>query len=187
MVGIILAGGYSSRTKLNKLLLEVNEKPLICQTIETMKPFADKIIVVTGKYDHDLRPHLKGVDIAYNADYALGMFSSILTGIKLVENDDILLLPGDIPNISQNTYKALLSGKGDIRCPVCKGKEGHPLFLSKNYLSPLKQEPIDSNMHKFLNRFSSEKSNIEVDDPFIYFDIDTIDDYNELKKLMERK
>ena len=189
MQGIILAGGYSSRAKLNKLLLEVNDKPLICQTIETMRPFVDRIIVVTGRYDNDLRPVLmkENVEIIYNDLYQLGMFSSILTGVKLVKDDDILLLPGDIPNISKKTYEAILKANGSIKYPVYQGRNGHPLFLDRKFLAELKKESTDSNMHKFLNKHYDEKVKVEVDDPFIYFDVDTIDDYNELRKLMERK
>lgn len=186
MVGIILAGGYSSRAKLNKLLLEVNHKPLICHTIDSMRPFVDRIIVVTGRYDNELRPYLKDVDVIYNDDYPLGMFSSILTGVRLVKDDDILLLPGDITNISNGTYSKILSASGDIRIPVCNGRNGHPLFLSKKFLPALKNEQIDSNMHKFLNKYYDEKVKVTVDDPFIYFDVDTIDDYNELIKLLKR-
>ena len=54
MVGIVLAGGSSTRAKLNKLLLEVDRKPLICHTINTISPFVDKVIVVTGKYHDEL-------------------------------------------------------------------------------------------------------------------------------------
>lgn len=189
MQGIILAGGYSSRAKLNKLLLEVEGKPLICHTIETMRPYVDRVIVVTGRYDRELRPVLEkeNVEIIYNDLYQLGMFSSILTGVKLVKNDDILLLPGDITNISNETYEKILGSKGSIRIPVYNGRNGHPLYLDRKFLPELKKESSDSNMHKFLNKHYDEKVKIEVNDPFIYFDVDTIDDYNELRSLLERK
>ncbi len=58
--GIILAGGESRRANTNKMLLEIYDKPLILHTIENMSPFVEKIIVVTGKYYEELKPHLKG-------------------------------------------------------------------------------------------------------------------------------
>lgn len=57
--GIILAGGESRRANTNKMLLEIDHQPLILHTIKSLQPFVDKIIVVTGKYDRELRPLLK--------------------------------------------------------------------------------------------------------------------------------
>ena len=189
MLGIILAGGCSTRAQLNKLLLEVNKRALICHAIDTMRPFVERMIVVTGHYHKELQPVLEkeNVEIAYNQNYQSGMFSSILTGINRVTDEDILLLPGDIPNVSKNTYQALLSAKGSIRIPTYLGKDGHPLFLEKRLVSLLNKESVDSNMHVFLDKHDNEKVRVEVNDPFINFDVDDQNDYEELRKLMERK
>lgn len=50
--GIVLAGGYSSRAKINKMMMLYKNKPLISQAIETMHQFCEVVIVVTGYY-HD--------------------------------------------------------------------------------------------------------------------------------------
>ena len=44
--GIILAGGFSSRTQNNKMRLSIDGKPLIFHTIEAMKPFVNKIYLL---------------------------------------------------------------------------------------------------------------------------------------------
>lgn len=189
MLGIILAGGCSTRAQLNKLLLEINKRALICHAIDTMRPFVEHMIVVTGHYHNELEPVLtkENVEIAYNKNYQSGMFSSILTGVNRANDEDILLLPGDIPNVSKKTYQALLSAKGSIRIPTYLGQDGHPLFLEKRLVSSLKKEPSDSNMHIFLDKHENEKIRVEVNDPFINFDVDSQNDYEELRKLMERK
>ena len=69
VTGIILAGGHSSRAKTNKLLLLVDSKPLISHTIDSLKSHVDKLVVVTGRYDKELRPYLNDVIVAYNKDY----------------------------------------------------------------------------------------------------------------------
>lgn len=179
ITGMILAGGCSTRTKTNKLLLKVDEKPLILHTIDSMKPFVDHLIVVTGKYDQELKPYLKDVEVIYNKDYELGMFSSVLAGIKNVDSD-VLILPGDIMNISHNTFKSLLINKGTITIPTYKGQNGHPLFLNKKMCELLKKEDINSNLKLFVNKNSEAINYVEVDDPFIKFDIDTMKDYQTL-------
>lgn len=176
---MILAGGCSTRAKTNKLLLQVDEKPLILHTIDSMKPFVDHLIVVTGKYDQELRPYLKDVEVIYNKDYELGMFSSVLAGIKNVDSD-VIILPGDMMNISPNTFKSLLNNKGTITIPTYKGQNGHPLFLNKKMCELLKKEDVNSNLKLFVNKNSESINYIEVNDPFIKFDVDTMKDYQTL-------
>lgn len=178
MVGIVLAGGYSSRAKVNKLLLEVDRKPLICHTIDTIKPFCKKVFVVTGRYHDELVKVLSGVEVVYNKDFDLGMFSSVLAGARASVGEDVLLIPGDISNVSSSTIEALLHGTKEIRIPSYKGTAGHPVYISMKYVELLTHEPLSSKLCDFLNAHSSVKEVIDVNDPFINFDIDTIEDYN---------
>ena len=184
ITGVVLAGGYSTRAKTNKLLLNVDDKPLILHTIDSIRNFVDKVIVVTGRYDKELRPYLKDVDIVYNKDFDLGMFSSVKAGIKNVDGDAIIL-PGDMANISHQTLEAILSNKGCITIPTYNGVKGHPLFINKTMVDLLKKEDINSNLRLFTNKYESKVNLVEVKDPFINFDIDTIKDYENF--LMKRK
>lgn len=177
--GIILAGGFSSRTKNNKMLLTIDDKPLILHTINSMKPFVKRIIVVTGHYDQDIKNLLKNenVEIYFNEHYPKGMFSSVLRGVQEVK-DDFFIMPGDIPFVNKNTYMSLLNGTKDVRYPRYKGKDGHPLFLKKEMKEKLLQEPMDSNLKAFRDKQDCEI--IEVDDKYINRDIDTMDEYNKV-------
>lgn len=181
MTGLILAGGCSSRAKTNKLLLKVNNKPLILNTIASLSSLVDELVVVTGKFDKELRPYLSNCKVVYNKDYELGMFSSVKAGIKDIDSD-LLILPGDISNVSSKTISAIIANKGLITIPTYKGKSGHPLFLNKEMVNKLKQEDINSNLRAFINSNIDFVNYVEVDDPFINFDVDTIEDYNRLVK-----
>ena len=182
MLGIVLAGGSSTRAKVNKLLLEVDRKPLICHTINTISPFVDKVIVVTGKFHNELSKVITDCEIVFNSQHELGMFSSVLAGVSKALGKDVLLSPGDITNVSGETIKALIGGTKPIRIPSFNGKTGHPVFISKEYVELLAQEPIDSRLCDFIAKHNNETEIIEVNDSFINFDIDTIDDYNKLRK-----
>ena len=182
MVGIVLAGGSSTRAKLNKLLLEVDRKPLICHTINTISPFVDKVIVVTGKYHDELSKVVTNCEIVFNSRHELGMFSSVLCGIEKAKGNDVLLIPGDITNVSENTIKALFNGTKSIRIPSFNGKTGHPVFIAKEYVELLSKEPVDYRLCDFIAKHNNDVQTIEVDDSYINFDIDTIEDYNKLRK-----
>ena len=181
-VGIVLAGGSSTRAKLNKLLLEVDRKPLICHTIDTISPFVDRVIVVTGKYHDELINVISNCEIVFNSNYEKGMFSSVLTGVNHAKGNDALLIPGDIPNVSKHSFEALMNGTKPIRIPSFNGKTGHPVFISKEYVDKLSKESIDSRLCDFFDKNNDAVEIIDVNDSFINFDVDTIEDYNKLRK-----
>ena len=182
MVGIVLAGGSSTRAKVNKLLLEVDRKPLICHTINTISPFVDRVVVVTGRYHDELCKVITNAEIVFNSNHELGMFSSVLAGAKAVLGNSVLLMPGDITNVSEASVKALLMGTRAIRIPSFEGATGHPVYLSKEIVDELVKEPVDSRLCDFIAKHNNETEIIEVDDKFINFDVDTIEDYNKLRK-----
>ena len=182
---VILAGGFSSRAKSNKMRFLVGDKPLLEHTIESVKPIVEKVIVVTGHYDQDIKEFIKEDDkvkIVYNKDYEKGMFSSVLTGVKET-TDNFFVMPGDIPFIKKETFLALLNGTKPLRYPTYQGKEGHPLYISKALKESLLKEPIESNLRVFRDR--QDKEAIEVDDKNILKDIDTKEQYEKL--IAERK
>lgn len=176
---IILAGGKSTRMGTNKLLLDYNGHPLIWYTIQSVLPFVSRIVVVTGRYDKELKAALKDqkVEFVYNKDYELGMFSSVLTGVKETK-DDFLVLPGDCPFIKKETFEKILSGTGDIRYPKCGDLEGHPLYISKKYKEQLLSFGLDNNLKLF--RDSKKCEIIIVEDKNIAMNLNTILDLNKL-------
>ncbi len=178
--GLILAGGYSARAKTNKMLLMYENKPLILHAIDGMIPFVSQVFVVTGHYHKEIYSFLKDypkVTCIENENYNQGMFSSVLTGVSAL-SEDFFVLPGDCPFVSRETYQKLLLGTKQIRVPSFHGKAGHPLFMKKELLTPLRMEELNSNLKEFRNKYDVEF--IEVDDQFILKDIDTLEDFQSL-------
>lgn len=179
--GIILAAGYSSRAKTNKMLLMYKNKSLICHAIDGMTPFVSHIFIITGHFKKEIEEAVKGlknVTCIENKDYHNGMFSSIQTGVRYVDKD-FFVLPGDCPFVLSSTYELLLNGDKEMRVPSYLGRKGHPLFIKKHLIEPILTEPGSSNLKDFRNRHDLEV--IETEDPNILTDIDTIEDYTSLK------
>ena len=181
---IILAGGKSQRMKQNKILLEFDGHPLIWYAIKTFLPYAENIIVVTGKYDKEIRSALKGmnVKIVTNSDYELGMFSSVKCGVKEV-NNDFLILPGDCPFVKEETVKKIISSKGEIKIPRYNGQDGHPIYIAHKYKEEILSYPVDSNLKSFRNFHNYEI--IDVEDKFVITNLNTASDLEQFKT--ERK
>lgn len=182
--GVILAGGKSSRMNENKMLVNLFDKPVILHAIESLSYACEHIIVVTGKYDKEIREALKDIDveIVTNKDYEKGMFSSVLAGIQRV-NGDFLLLPGDCPIIKKETIDSLLKGKEKIRVPAYKGKNGHPIYISYEYKDELLSYPLDFNLKSFRENHKYEI--IDVEDENIVINLNTVLDVINFKT--ERK
>lgn len=184
--GIILAAGYSSRAKINKLLLQTNDKSLISQAIEGMLPHVEAVFVVTGHYHDEIYSaiqHYNKVKVIKNEQFEKGMFSSILVGVRNV-SDDFLILPGDCPFVSVETYKKILSGSKDIRVPSFNNIKGHPIFIKYKFKNILLKEPTSSNLKDFRNRYDYEI--IKTDDKNVLIDIDTLNDFQNLINRKEK-
>lgn len=184
-MGIILAGGYSSRAKSNKMILKYKNIEIIRHAIIAMQDYCSKIIVVTGYYHDDILEVVKDlskVKVVRNVNYSQGMFSSVKVGVSEID-DDFFLTPGDYPLIKKTTYEKVLNAHGVIRVPTFNKRRGHPLFISKELINNLLNENDDSNLKLFRNKY--EITNVETNDEGILKDIDTVNDYLKLKT--ERK
>ena len=174
--GIVLAAGFSSRAKTNKMLLEYHKKPIILHTIETMHQFCQRIIVVTGHYHTELVNYLKQykfIEFVYNEGYEQGMFSSVKAGVLRTRNS-FFIIPGDYPNVQSSTYRQIIDNLGSIVVPSYQNKLGHPIYFDhayKNKILETKQE----NLKDFRNDY--EFKIVNVNDPGILFDVDDQDDY----------
>ena len=177
--GIVLAGGYSSRAKTNKMCFEYRGQSLILHTIKTMHEVCKNIIVVTGHYHTEISGLLADIEyvkIVYNKDYEQGMFSSIITGVKQTTNS-FFIIPGDYPKIKISTYRKMLDYDDLIIVPSYKNRLGHPIYFDKSF----KQEILVTK-HNNLKSFRNDHQFIIVDvlDEGILIDIDDLDDYKNL-------
>lgn len=182
--GIVLAAGLSSRAGTNKLTLDIYGKTVIEQCILGMYDICSRIIVVGGHRIADIKHILlkyPKVKLIYNEDYLSGMFSSTKKGMENIREDRFFLIPGDYPLISSKTYKDMEAIDKDIVIPVYNGKRGHPLLM-KSYLI---DEILKNSSYKTLRDFIAVKEStfINIDDPGILIDIDTMEDYNKINQL----
>lgn len=181
---ILLAGGKSERMGENKLALTIDGKPLLCHTIDSVLPLSSKVIVVTGKY-HDEIIHLleKYPDVicVNNSRYEQGMFTSVKRGVEEV-TEDFLILPADVPGVSSQTIASLIHHNRGIIVPSYHENRGHPIVFQYRFKDALLNEPDDSNLKRFRDRYDFDT--LEVNDSGILRDIDTPNDY---KRFTNRK
>ncbi|MCP4215583.1 MAG: nucleotidyltransferase family protein [bacterium] len=190
--GIILAAGLSSRAGTFKMALPFKGKNILQCAVENMHTACSNIVVVAGHLPQRIHaitlpyPYVQTVD---NESFKKGMFSSVQRGAAALQGKDFFFItPGDYPDIDGDVYHRLLEAamgkKGtaayDILVPTYNGRNGHPVLLRKHLAPLLLAEPPNSNLKVFTRRHGVGQ--VDVDCEGILLDVDTMEDYTDLKK-----
>ena len=143
--GIVLAAGYSSRMGDFKPLLPVAGVPALKRCIDVLTAAGAETAVVTGCRREELAPRLRewGACEIVNPDYAEGMFTSVLAGVRHFAEkgaEMILLLPCDCAAVPKEAVRQLIAcagDKGEYALPTYEGRNGHPLLIPRRYFGEI--------------------------------------------------
>jgi len=192
----ILAAGQSSRMENgNKLLLPINEIPMIshvCNTVLTAG--LDPVVVVTG-FESDLVTQAIPTainDIIYNSHWQSGMASSIYEGLSaLPQNvDGNMIVLGDMPMISKDTLTLLidefimLNGQ-HIIYPIYEERQANPVIFPKKYFQEILSSTGDRGCKKVLKQYPDDAVGVSIGSPEVVFDCDSEDNYFRLLEEMQ--
>jgi len=190
---MILAAGESKRMGQPKMLMSFGQTTIIEQIIhELIKSLADSILVVTGASGDAIREVIKGYSVTYsdNPDYSSGMITSIQTGFRKMKGEvaAVMVLLGDQPMIQTSLIDKLIaayyrSGKGIIQATY-NGKRGHPVIIDKKYRNEILSMTKEESLRDLLRTHPDDIYEVNTNSPEILRDIDTMEDYeNEIKHL----
>ncbi len=198
ILGAILAGGQSKRMGKDKLFLELNNKKLIEHTLDKVKKYLKKIIIITNQ-DNEffLKNNLTTVKDCVEGQ--LGPLVGILTAMKwakenLSKRSWIATFPCDTPFFPESIIKSFIeeSEKKEslILCASSHGRK-HNIFglWSLDLYDKLKDDLINKKVRKVQDWTEKNKiKNLEFTfkdyDPF--FNINTEEDLEFAKKLSKK-
>jgi molybdenum cofactor cytidylyltransferase len=183
--GVIAAAGLSSRMGVHKLLMDLGGETLMEKCLKAMYEHCERIIVVGGYQINAIERIMQKysrVKVVFNPDYQQGMFSSIKEGCKHVRAERFFFTPADYPIIMESTYANLLLVNGDIIVPSYQSFTGHPVLMKSALIKEMLSENYIS-LRDFIISKSSKK--LELNDPGVLIDVDTMEDYLKVKKLIE--
>ncbi|HEY8438349.1 MAG TPA: nucleotidyltransferase family protein [Candidatus Limnocylindrales bacterium] len=182
VAGVILAAGSGSRFGGDKLLAEVDGRPLVRHVVDAaVAAGLDPVVVVEPPAGA-----LGGVDLApaarvVNAKPDEGLSSSVRLGLRALDSDGALavdaavILPGDQPLVRAATIRALVAAAGESpRTPfvVARHADGAPNpVLARRSIWRLADElvgdrgfgPILATHPELVREVSIEGSNPDVD------------------------
>lgn len=187
LAAIIVAAGYSFRMKRFKPLLPLGGSTVLEQAVHSFLDRGIKDIrVVVGHRANELFPVLDrlGVRTIVNTNFSEGMFSSVTVGVKSLPPEVLgfFLLPVDNPIVNSNTLEALqktfFSTKLGIIYPSYQGMRGHPPLISSRYINEVLTWNKPGGMRAMLEQYEHDALDVEVVDPGILLDMDTLEDYH---------
>jgi molybdenum cofactor guanylyltransferase len=199
ILGAILAGGQSKRMGEDKLFLELNNKKLIEHTLDKVKKYLKKTIIITN---HENKFFFKNnlITVKDCIEGQLGPLVGILTAMKWAKENLnkcswIATFPCDTPFFPESIIKSFIeeSEKKEslILCASSHGRK-HNIFglWSLDLYDKLKDDLVNKKVRKVQDWTEKNKiKNLEFEfkdyDPF--FNINTKEDLEFAKKLGKKK
>jgi len=184
VTALILAAGRSTRMGgPNKLLAELNNRPLVrLVTEQALASKAKDVIVVTGHQANLVEDALKGLNVKFvrNPNFAEGLASSVKAGVAAVagDADGAAICLGDMPMISAQLIDHLIDAfapdRGNlIAVPVSNGRRGNPVLWSRRFFNELMALDGDIGARHLIAKHNEAVAEVPVEGDAAFLDIDT--------------
>jgi molybdenum cofactor cytidylyltransferase len=207
--GVILAAGKSTRFPGNKMTREIVlggvKAPILKHTVSKFlrTHLFDELVVVLGHNREEVMEvvsDVPGLKYVISVNYDKGMSFSVKAGVsaEMKYSDIVAIHPGDVPFILTDTLRNLIEvaveefsqRKDFIVIPkyTPKGKGGHPLIVGRALVPHIMEISEEGRgLKSFLSRFRGRIKYVETEDLGVLADIDTPQDLERDKPLIERE
>jgi molybdenum cofactor cytidylyltransferase len=187
IAAVLLAAGLARRMGRQKLLLQLQGKPVVRWSVEHIVRHVEDVVIVTGPDDTAIRQALEDLAVRFvvNPRPQDGQGTSIAAGVAALKpwTTAALIALGDQPRMPATVVPALLealrrSGKA-IVAPVYQGVQGTPVVFSSEVFAELRALKGDAGARAVV------KENPERVEPVAFDlamppDVDTPEDYAKL-------
>lgn len=189
---IVLAAGKSSRMGRNKLLLELDGRPLISHVVDHLLTLKlPEVVVVLGHEAEAVRKALGNRDVRFitATDYASGMSASLKAGLAGLSSslDAAFILLADMPLVSSALLQQLIAAYNPVEgrsivLPVHAGKRGNPVLWDRRFFADMQKLAGDVGARHLIGEHADQVVEIAVEDTAIFHDIDTPQAYAALRQ-----
>lgn len=183
VLGILLAAGKGRRFDpsgaSNKLLEQVGGEAVAVASARAMLAVLPTVIAVVPAQDGALAAALRATGCYVSAcpDAARGMAASLVHGLRHAPAQAWIIALADMPYVARATIAALrgaLENGAAIAVPVMDGRRGNPVGFGAVHLAELLALDGDQGARALLKTHAVTE--VEVNDPGIFRDIDTAAD-----------
>ena len=172
-----------------KSLLPWGDSFLLDRVIENAhRSELESLIVVLG---YEAEAILKKIDfkdakVIVNPDYGMGHSSSLRVGLEGLpdDTDGAMFLLGDQPFVTAKIIDSLIHAfqkqHSSLIIPIHQGKRGNPVVVHRSIFNMIKGITGDTGPRVLFRSLKEQIQEVEVFDPGIHLDVDTIEDYRKL-------
>lgn len=192
VAALLLAAGKSSRMGTNKMLEEIDGRPMVARTAQRLLASrARPIVAVLGNMagEVDIALGKLPVERVQNPDFADGLATSLVRGIAALPAgvEGVIVCLGDMPLIAGRDLDRLIAAFNPLEgraivVPTRRGRRGNPVLWSRQFFPEMLSLSGDSGARKLIDDHADLVAEIEMDSDSIFIDIDTPQALAELRE-----
>ena len=185
IAALLLAAGRSSRMGANKMLAEIDGRPMVARTAQRLlSSHARPIVAVLGNQANDVDAALGKLPVerVMNPDFVEGLSTSLKRGLAALPGnvDGVLVCLGDMPLIAGRDLDRLIAAFNPLEgraivVPTRRGRRGNPILWSRQFFPEMMALSGDAGARRLLDEHADLVAEIEMDTDAIFIDIDTPD------------
>ena len=190
--GIILAAGAAERMGQQKLLLNLNGKPILQWVLEAaLSSELDEVVCVV----RELEEIQQGISLkheklgwAINERAAEGQSTSVIAGLKAInpQSEAALFLVGDQPLVKRDLINGLIDlfrkTAALIVAPTFQGQTRNPVLFRKDLFPEFLKLTGDRGGRRLIETYRDKIALLDWKDEAPFLDVDRWEDYERLKR-----
>jgi len=185
IAALLLAAGQSSRMGSNKLLAEIDGRPMAARTAQRLLSSRARPIVAVLGNEADRVDAALGklpVERVRNPAYAEGLSTSLKAGLAALPDDidGVIVCLGDMPLVAGRDLDRLIAAFNPLEgraivVPTRHGKRGNPVLWAKRFIPEMAELAGDVGAKHLIGEHAELVCEVEMDSDGVLVDIDTPD------------
>jgi molybdenum cofactor cytidylyltransferase len=185
IAALLLAAGQSRRMGTNKLLAEIDGRPMVARTAQRLLASrARPIVAVLGNQADQVDAALGKLPVerVRNPAFADGLSTSLKSGLAALpdEIDGVIVCLGDMPLVAGRDLDRLIAAFNPLEgraivVPTRRGKRGNPVLWAKRFIPEMAELAGDVGAKHLIGEHAELVCEVEMDNDSVLVDIDTPD------------
>jgi CTP:molybdopterin cytidylyltransferase MocA len=198
---LILAGGASTRMGRPKAVLPLGGgHTVLSRGVRTLVDAGvPGVVIVGGALDPDRLGEALGrlprtVRVVPNHRWKEGQLTSLLAGLDAIDEpslEAVLVTLVDVPLVSRETVRHVIQTWRATRAPIVRPahgeRHGHPVMFDRALFEDLRRADPTRGAKDVMRARADRIVNVQVTDDGAFFDADTPEDYQRLRRAAEER